>query len=329
MATEVLRRIVSSRPEHQIVWCAKNGAEAVMGCGHEIPDLILMDLMMPVMDGVEATRRIMALTPCPILIVTSSVSGHAPEVFRAMGAGALDVVATPVIGTAPQDDMGGDLLKKISLIEKLTSPGKKSNITAAKSLNDGRAKRNKEHLIALGCSTGGPQAILEILAHLSADIQAAVVVIQHMDKRFTAGLVSWLAKQLTIPVRRIREGQRLKKGVVMIPDTNKHLRLEEDLKLSYTSEPEDNFYHPSIDVFFNSAAKYWPGPITAALLTGMGRDGAAGLATLHKRGCATIAQDKESSIVFGMPKAAIELGAAREILPLQEIGPRIREKIPS
>ena len=134
MATEVLRRIVVSTKDYEVLWCAKNGAEAIMHCHHSIPDLILMDLMMPVMDGVEATRRIMLSTPCPILVVTSTVSGHSSEVFRAMGAGALDVVATPVTGANPDNYMGQDLLKKIALIRRLKGPNspKKPSFTQKK-----------------------------------------------------------------------------------------------------------------------------------------------------------------------------------------------------
>jgi len=329
MATEVLRRIVVSVPDYQVAWCAKNGAEAIMHCNHLVPDLILMDLIMPVMDGVEATRRIMETRPCPILVVTATVSGRSSAVFKAMGAGALDVVATPVVGANPQNEMGHDLLKKISLIHKLkggVSPGHNPN-----AVNNGIKPSvvNDNCLIALGCSTGGPQAIFEILSSFPQNINAAIVIIQHMDKKFTAGLVAWLNKQLSLPIRLIAEGDRLKKGVVMLPHTNSHLIIKRDLSMGYSAEPHDNFYHPSIDVFFKSTALNWHGPIVAALLTGMGRDGAFGLQALNKRGCKTICQDQESSVVFGMPKAAIELKAADEILPLKDIGPRILKMLPS
>ena len=329
MATEVLRRIVSTK-NYEVLWCAKNGAEAIMNCHHSIPDLILMDLMMPVMDGVEATRRIMRSTPCPILVVTSTVSGHSSEVFRAMGAGALDVVATPVTGANPDNDMGQDLLKKIALIRRLKGPtGPQQPTFTAKKLPVTTKQTNNDYLITLGCSTGGPQAILEILSSFPANLNAAIVVIQHMDKQFTPGLVSWLGKQLTIPVHLIEEGDCLKKGVVMLPSTNNHIIMTPKKTLHYSPEPLDNFYHPSIDVFFESTVLHWHGPIIAALLTGMGRDGARGLLSIKKQGGTTISQDKKTSVVYGMPKAAIELNAATTVLPLHEIGKHILNLLPS
>lgn len=323
MAAEVLRRIVDSCPEHQLLWIAENGTEAVLRCQNALPDLLLMDLLMPVMNGVEATRRIMKHTPCAILIVTASVTGNASMVFEAMGAGALDVVATPVLGPDGMHKAAGELLRKIELIGKLIGHFPKSEARQLARTVRRPVHRKDPTLIAIGASTGGPQALTAVLSPLPTDLRAAVVVVQHMDKKFTHGLASWLNQQIPLPVKVLSEKERPQPGVVLVPSTEHHLVMASTGALSYSVEPADNFYHPSVDVFFQSLSKNWHGKIIAVLLTGMGRDGAAGLLALKEEGHHTIAQDEETSVVYGMPKAARQLNAAQEILPIHEIGARI------
>jgi len=323
MAAEVLRRIVLSSPDHQLLWLAANGAEAVSRCREALPDLVLMDLMMPVMDGVMATRRIMQLTPCAILIVTASVTGNASMVFEAMGAGALDVVATPVLGPDGMHAAAGELLRKIEMIGKLIGCTPKAIARKTSQALKPAAARKNPTLVAIGASTGGPQALTTVLSKFPLNFQAAVVIIQHMDKKFTHGLASWLDQQIAMPVKVIRDKDRPQKGVVQVPSTDHHLVMGANGSLGYSVEPADNFYHPSVDVFFQSLTKNWSGKIIGVLLTGMGRDGAGGLLALKEEGHHTIAQDEATSVVYGMPKAARQLNAALEILPIHEIGARI------
>lgn len=323
MATEVLRRIVLSCPNYQLVWTAGNGAEAIMHCNHVRPDLILMDLMMPVMDGVEATRRIMRQTPCAILIVTASVTGNSSKVYEAMGVGALDVVATPVLGTKQAESSANELIRKIQIIGKLIG----FDYTFKKS----RKQRPLSHeiikesstLVAIGASTGGPQALAAVLSALPVHFPASLVVIQHMDKKFTPGLATWLNQQITLPVQVIHNGDRPKKSTVLLPTTDNHLVLSKNRTLTYSVDPIENFYHPSVDVFFQSICENWHGKIIGIILTGMGRDGANGLLSIREKGHYTIAQDEESSIVYGMPKAAAQNGGATDIMSLKEIGPKL------
>jgi len=324
MAAEVLRRLVMSCPEHQVAWCAENGAEAVAHCCQTLPDLILMDLLMPVMDGVEATRRIMKNTPCAILVVTASVSGNSSLVFEAMGAGALDVVATPVLGPSGAGATANELLRKIDIIGKLIGCTTKSS-NRVKVRREAKAANRPQDppLIAIGASTGGPQALTAVLSSFPEDLPAAVVIVQHMDRKFTHGLATWLNHQVPMPVRVIHEKDRPQKGVALVPSTEHHLIMTNNGALTYSEEPADNFYHPSVDVFFQSLTKNWSGKIIGVLLTGMGRDGATGLLSLKGEGHHTIAQDEATSVVYGMPKAAMQLNAAQEILPIHEIGPRI------
>ena len=316
---ESLQQVLASAPENRVVWVARDGQEAVDRCKELTPDLILMDLIMPVMNGVEATRKIMQSTPCPILVVTSTVSGNSAKVFEAMSAGALDAVATPVIGKMDETVIGEELLKKINRIGQLTGslhkkPQKSRSIAQPKVQIDGI------DLVVLGCSTGGPNILIEILSALPEKFPASIIIVQHMDKQFTPGLVQWIDSKINLPVSVARAGDIPEPGKVLMACTDDHLIMTSTLTLSYTEEPKDNFYHPSVDVFFSSVAQFWPGEGVAALLTGMGRDGAEGLLALHNRNWYTIAQDRDSSIVYGMPKAAAQLGAATDILPASKIG---------
>jgi len=324
MAVEALRRALLASDRHQVVWTAENGAVAVARAAENPPDLILMDLIMPVMDGVEATRRIMRTSPCNILVVTASVSGNSGKVFEAMGAGALDVVATPVMGGRNNGAMA--LLQKIDRIARIS--GKSAGPAAKPAATASPAQRReveKHCLVAIGSSTGGPQALLRILRHLPADLRASVVVIQHMDEQFAGGLAEWLDNQVRIRVRVLENGERPRQGTVLIPATGNHVVMTPSNNLSYSADPRDNFYHPSVDVFFKSVARYWHGNCIGIILTGMGRDGAEGLLALRRNNHYSIAQDRESCVVYGMPKAAVEVGAVCEVLPLDAIGSRINE----
>jgi chemotaxis response regulator CheB len=325
MVVETLRRVVTAEKRHQVIWAAENGRVAIECCAQKTPDLILMDLIMPVMDGVEATRRIMKLCPCPILIVTSTVTGNSAKVFEAMGTGALDAVVTPVLGSG--DGVNGkELLVKIDQIAKITGIEKRSPAKPQIKTGELGASRQAKgsFLLLLGSSTGGPQALVSVLQELPRDFPAAVVVVQHMDEQFTGGLATWLNTQLEMKVRVLREGDRPQAGEVLVAATNDHVIMRANKNLGYSVEPKNNYYHPSVDVLFNSVARHWQGRCVGVVLTGMGRDGAEGLLTLRRCGHHTIAQDQKSSVVFGMPKAAIEAGAAKDVLPVNEIGARLK-----
>jgi len=322
---ESLQKVLATVPEHKVVWVAKNGLEAVEHCKKLTPDLILMDLLMPVMNGVEATRKIMQDTPCPILVVTSTVTGNSAKVFEAMSAGALDAVATPVIGKMGEAAKGDELLKKIYRIGQLTGSMHKKSSRGAKIVAKPKVEIDGVDLVLLGCSTGGPKILIEILKTFPKDYPAAFIIIQHMDEQFTPGLVDWMDSQINMQVRVAREGAMPEPGKVLMACTDDHLVMTSKLTLSYSKEPKDNFYHPSVDVFFFSVAQFWPASGIAALLTGMGRDGAEGLLALHNRNWYTIAQDRDTSIVYGMPKAAAQIGAATAILPGDKIGKTIND----
>lgn len=310
-----LRRTLALKPQFQVIWSAKDGAEAVAMCARETPDLILMDLLMPVMDGVEATRRIMSSTPCAILIVTASVGSNAARVFEAMGHGALDAVSTPELGS---EKGAAPFLAKIATLGKLIDDRSPPDEGFARSLTG----RRRERLVVIGASAGGPAALSTVLRGLPKDYPAAVVVVQHVDEHFAAGMAEWLGKACALPVRLAQDGEQVVPGTVLLAGTNDHLKLRRGDQLGYSPLP-DHAYRPSVDVFFNSVCDQWAGDAVGVLLTGMGRDGAQGLKNLRDKGHHTIAQDQATSAVYGMPKAAAALGAAIEILPVGAIAPKL------
>jgi len=322
MAIEAMRRIVVSSPEHQIAWTAMDGAQALAWCRRDRPDLILMDLIMPHMNGVEATSRIMAECPCAIVVVTASVSCSCSAVFQAMGAGALDAVNTPVLEHLQGSTGGAQLLAKIETVRRLIGPATPKAFLTPRSAAE--AASPEEHLIAIGASAGGPAALAAILAGLPRGFSCPIVVVQHVDAEFAPALASWLNDQSALEVRLARTNDMPRSGTVLLAAGDKHLVLTERGTLTYAAEPAECLYQPSVDVFFTSVRDHWSGGVTGVLLTGMGRDGAQGLLELRRAGHVTIAQDQTSSAVYGMPKAAAQLDAASEILSLERIGSRIR-----
>jgi two-component system, chemotaxis family, response regulator WspF len=336
LAREALRRVVLSSSQHEVAWMANDGAEAIALARVDRPDLILMDLFMPGVDGVEATRRIMGESPCAILVVTSTVSGHLSKVYQAMGYGALDALDTPTLSSRGQINGAALLLHKIEIISKLLGKPAERSLASSNMIvpaflgfPGSLTEMSFESLVVLGASTGGPNALAEILAHLPATLKAAIIIVQHVDAAFAPGLGQWLSDQAHRRVALVAEGHRPIACDILLSGTNDHLIMGEDRRLHYSVEPRDISYRPSVDVFLSSLAKNWPTPGVAALMTGMGRDGAAGLLKLRGLNWRTIAQDEASSIVWGMPKAAVELGAAEEILPLSRIAEAIARLVPN
>lgn len=321
MAAEALRRAIAATSEHQVIWIARTGMEAVRMCMENRPDLILMDLNMPELDGVEATRQIMERTPCAILIVTGQPQDSVSQVFRALGAGALDVTATPIMAGATNGDSA--LLAKIKTIGKLV---RASHAESQRQVTVGENGDRVRHLLAIGASTGGPLAVSHILRGWVSPPATAIVVVQHIDENFAGHFSKWLGEQLSMPVKVIEDGDALEAGCVQVARTNDHLTLSPRQRLQYAQEPRDYPYRPSVDVFFDCVARVWTGDATGILLTGMGRDGAHGLLAMRRAGHATVAQDQASSAVYGMPRAAADIDAAQQILSLDQIARLLRSR---
>ena len=328
LACEALRRAIVADRRHQVAWTATGGAEAISLASRDLPDLILMDMIMPGIDGVEATRQIMLKSPCPILVVTSTVSGNISKVFEALSSGALDAVETPSIGQQGELLGSSALLEKIARIEHLHDrPPIAAGAAAPAGSTGAVGAQQGSRLVLLGASTGGPRALGEILNLLPRDLAAPIIIAQHIDEGYVTGLAKWLADQTKLPVEVAVAGSEPRAGHVYLAASRQHLAIRTDRRLHYVSEPGSMWYRPSVDVLFSTAARHWPIPGIAALLTGMGRDGASGLAELRSAGWTTIAQDQATSVVWGMPKAAVDLGAAQSVLPPAQIAAHILSQL--
>ncbi len=330
IAIEALRRTIAATPDSHLLWVARTGTEAVQQCAIQRPDVILMDMNMPDLDGVNATRQIMQQSPCAILIVTASITGNTSKVFEAMSYGALDVVKTPRL-SPNHPEAAQDLLRKIVIVARLAhrcpQPTRLSVPFQANRYIQVPHTSPLPPLVVLGASTGGPNALQQILSQLPDDLNAAVVVIQHINEQFAPGLVDWLNRFSRLPVSIAKTGDQLEAGRVLVAGSNDHLILRPNRTLRYTRQPADYPHRPSINAFFSSVAQHWPQPGIAVLLTGMGRDGADGMALLQSTGWQTVAESESSCVVFGMPKAAIARGAISTVLSLDQIAPYISQTI--
>ena len=335
MAREALRRVVLQIPDTAVAWMANDGAEALAKAKSDRPDLVLMDLIMPVMDGVEATRAIMREAPCPIVAVTATVEGNASRVYEAIGAGALDAVDTPRLGSGgAQGDRA--LVAKVQSVRRMRDEDRLPAARPPRAPKDAapgaRAATGAPSaagapcpIVAVGASTGGPQALATLLSGLPPARPYAVLVVQHMEPPFLPGLAQWLSAQTGGEVRLARSGERPTPGSVLVAGEPLHMVLSSDGTLGFTDAPRDLVHRPSVDVFFSSLAAAGCAAGAAVLLTGMGKDGAAGMLELRTAGWRTLAQDEASSVVWGMPGAAVALGAAERTVPMSGMAAAVAE----
>ncbi len=316
MALELLRRLVASTAGYEVAWLAEHGDEALQKCLQDTPDLVLMDLVMPGMDGAETTRQIMQQCPCAVLVVTASVRANQSLAFEALSAGAIDVVKIPSVTgeTSPEQHRLWKKIHNISQLVRHEEVGRPAS---------GIKKYGGMSLFAIGASTGGPKAVSTLLSAFPEHLSAAVIVVMHVDQQFARGMARWMAGFSKLPVRTAAEDEAPAPGEVLLAATNDHLTLGYDGCLHYQAEPLACHYRPSVDVFFSSLVQHWPAEAVGVLLTGMGRDGAAGLKAMREHGWHTIAQDEKTSVIYGMPRAAAEIGAAGQILALDRIGPEL------
>ncbi len=308
---EALKRLIEKIRAYNVIWIAKNGFEAIEKNKSMKPDLILMNLNMPICDGVQATKTIMAENPAPIIIVSSSMHLYQSKIFEAMGYGALDVSSIPV-GKDSSDISDNDLLKKIDMIAKLS--GKQGVEIQFKNSTLDRKKT-----ILIGASTGGPKVIAKILESLPKKINGTMVIVQHLDKQFTQGMIDWLNNYTKIPIKVADSGLPINSNQIYLVGGDEHYKINKQGKFEVVDNQIGHHYIPSINILFQSFADNYDGKGLAIILTGMGNDGAKGLLELKKKDWSTIAQDEASSVVYGMPKAAYENGAADKKLNIEGI----------
>ncbi len=353
IALIVLKRIFSTSPEIEVIGTAKNGLEALKLIPQLQPDVICTDLHMASMNGLEFTREVMHNFPRPILVISSSVQDHDTQnVFQLLEAGAVDVFPKPETGlTSDYDAIKQQLINKIKILSGVkVFTRRRSHINRlnqenqqqlfVQNIQDKLVKNpivstpqtipkyppySKKiiKIVAIGASTGGPQALKTILDNLPSTFPVPIICVQHISHGFLTGLVNWLANECKLPVKIAIPGELPQAGVIYFPPEEHHLELNNWRKFVCSKTPAIGGHRPSITVTFNSVANFYGSSAVGVLLTGMGRDGADGMQAIAQAGGLTIAQDEASSIIFGMPKEAIALGAAQYILSINDISHKL------
>jgi two-component system chemotaxis response regulator CheB len=348
----ILKRALAASPEIEVVGTAANGREALARIEELDPAVVCTDFLMPVMNGLELTREIMARSPRPILVVSAVVGeAHPGRVFELLEAGAVDVIPKPPGGVAVGSPAAQELINKIKVASRVyVFPRKTALGSGLRALGKGEEAQapppraqSQDHrsaavppsagaqrparLLAIGASTGGPRTLVTILSQLPSDFPAPVLCVQHISHGFLGGLVEWLASQCRVKVEIARGGEAPRAGHVYFPQEDTHLVLDDGGRLLVLHDPPVGGHRPSVSTTFTSVARRYGAAAVAILLTGMGRDGVDGLEAVSRAGGVTIAQDEASSVVFGMPKEAISAGAAQHVLSPDEIARMLLGKL--
>jgi two-component system chemotaxis response regulator CheB len=319
-------------PTIDVVGDAGDGKQAIHLCETLRPDVVTMDMMLPVMTGLGATEYIMAHCPTPILIVSASTNrGEVFKTYEALAAGAIDVLEKPN-GTEPEGTWEQNLRATVKLVSRVRTVthvrarlGSLAQPRPALLLASANAHARAPHrVVAIGASTGGPSAVLDVLRALPGSFPLPILLVLHINEPFAAAFAEWLDGQTDFRVSYAADGQPLDpaSGRVLMAPPGLHLAVRAG-RLRLTQDPERHSCRPAVDVLFESLAAECGASTAACLLTGMGRDGAAGLLAIRRAGGTTIAQDEASSVVYGMPREAILLGAAERVLSLADIGPAL------
>ncbi|GAB6064701.1 protein-glutamate methylesterase/protein-glutamine glutaminase [Deferrisoma palaeochoriense] len=325
---KALQKMLEEDPEIRVVGTARDGLEALAKVRELDPDLVTLDVEMPRMDGLETLQRIMAESPRPVVMVSSLTEEGAEVTLRALDLGAVDylpkniganVLEVVKIREALRAKVKAVARKRAQVPRPVPAPG--AEPATVPSLGPAR-------LVAIGASTGGPPALQKVFAELPEGFGAPVVVVQHMPKAFTGAFAKRLDAAGGLSVKEAESGDRLEPGRGFVAPGGRHLVVHRDgrgLVLQVTERPADTLHRPSVDVMFRSVAQV-PVPDTlAVVLTGMGSDGAEGAREIRRQGGRVVAQSAETCVVYGMPRAVVEAGAADAVLPLERIGPAIRE----
>jgi two-component system, chemotaxis family, protein-glutamate methylesterase/glutaminase len=322
--------VIAASADFEVIGAAGTGREAIRMCAELRPDVVTMDMMLPEMTGLDATEQIMAHCPTPILVVSSSVNrGEVFKTYEALSAGAVDVFEKPN-GEEAEGLWEAAFLMRLRVVARvrvithvrarLANNGK----TPRRELAPAPGRKRAVELIVIGASTGGPSALAQVLHALPANFDVPILIVLHLGSAFATHFAEWLTLQAGRAVGYAVEDEKLSslRGVVRLAPPDRHLVMRGQ-RLHLTCTPERHSCRPSVDELFESVASDLGANAVGCLLTGMGRDGAQGLLRLRQAGAATIAQDEETSVIYGMPREAFLLGAVERVLPLQEIAPNL------
>lgn len=323
-----LRNILESDPDIHVIGAARDGGEAVRFVGRKRPDVITMDIAMPGMDGLEATRRIMETTPVPIVVVSARSDKDVEKSFSAMKAGAVAVLEKPAGEDHKDFEKGAkEIVQTVKLMSEVRVVTRWPKTKVSGAVHPVRHGDKRVRLVAIGASTGGPPVIQTILSSIPKDFPAPILIVQHIAKGFLGGMTDWLRHTTHLPISIASHGERLMPGHVYFAPDDFHLGVTGDERVALSKAAPENGLRPSVSYLFRSTADIYSESAVGVLLTGMGRDGAEDLKLMKERGAVTIAQDQESSVVFGMPGEAVRLDAATHVLPPERISAILKSLI--
>ena len=325
VAREYLVHLIGRDSALEVAGQARDGQEAVELVQKLRPHVVLMDIQMPRMDGHEATRRIMERTPTPIVMVSAHDGDLEERAFDALSAGALVVLNKPAPGRPDSAATALELTTTVRLMAEVKvvrrwAGGRTARPKPASGVHDMR----NVGIVAIGASAGGPPVLAEILAGVGADVSCPILVVQHISAGFSAGLAEWLDRATPLKVKLAEPGEVAGAGCVYVAPDHLHMGIREGGTIELSRDAESDGFRPSVTHLMRSVARSYGRDALGVVLTGMGRDGASGLLELRRAGGLTIAQDEESSAVFGMPMEAVRLGAAEKVLPPGRIARTIR-----
>jgi len=309
-----LSRFLERDAEIEVVGVASTGEQAIVEVARLEPNLLTLDMQLPGIDGLEVVKRLMGSHPLPIVVLSSKVARGSERAAEALAAGALEILAKDMLRLDQPDDVWAQAmrsrLRRFSSMRVAKPPAARRRPSASTR----PAQRSRSAAaIGVGASTGGPPVLETIFAGLPADFAVPVLVVQHMAPGFIEGFVGWLDQKLALPVRIAGEGDRASPGIWFAPD-GAHLLLTGSMRFALAEEPEGP-HRPSVDSLLSSLARSVGGDAVGVVLTGMGRDGAAGAAEIRRAGGLVVAQDEASSVVYGMPRAVAEEGADLVVEP--------------
>lgn len=329
---KALTRIVESDSNFRVVATARNGLEAIDALDVAHPDVITLDVEMPRLNGLETLHRIRARRSIPVLMVSSVTRSVSALAIQCLEAGALEIVPKPErLVSMDIPTIAGDLLMKLRAAVGIDGVGGVSMANIPSAAPELPENRLPQCLVTIGSSTGGPVALQRVLSRLPADLAAGVVIVQHMPAgSFIHSLAERLDSNSALSVRVAQHHDTVKDGVVLIAETGRHIRLrrkEDQIVVELTAAPSDTLHRPSIDVLFQSAGDVAGRNNISVILTGMGADGSVGLQTVRRHGGHIIAESEKTSVIFGMPRVAIESGIVDRIADIDEVPDRILERL--
>lgn len=318
----LLSDLISADQTMEVVGTASNGLEAYESVGELKPDVVVLDLNMHEYDGLYAVKAIMKDRPTPILVVSSVGNTDLQPIFEALNHGAVDYMNKPNRNQSKMREVGDELIQKVRSVSRAKPKVIAKKSTPSSTISPAKGKKEDYEIIAIGASTGGPSAIEQILTGLPRDFSIPIIICQHMPKSFIPSFVERLNSISKIQVVTALKGMTLQAGTVLFCPGHANLILENKnntVRVNFTDRTYPEYNHPSINAMMQSVAEVYGHRAVGIILTGMGKDGVEGMQALYNQGAYTIAQNRASSVIYGMPKAAVEAGLIREELDIKEI----------